>query len=245
MKYAKQLINNYPVLVLNANYFPINLSCVYEAIVLIYLGKAEEIEKRPDDSSPYVIRVTNKYNLDYLTQQPNPSKVKVWERDNFTCQYCGAVLPRHSRFLTVDHVVPKARGGQFSWDNLVTACGKCNTKKNDLTLEEAGFHLLKKPVCPTWEAYIFGHYIKSNPNWKKYFPSQGEREMRKIKEEKKVRCRNCSLWKKGRCNHTTLIDGDFTSYCVKYISRKEGLEKNCDIMKKIKKKGVRNASLYT
>lgn len=74
------------------------------------------------------------------------SRKNIYERDRYTCQYCGEKLP--SSKLNIDHVVPKSKGGRNSWDNLVCACIKCNTRKADKSLAESGMKLLHKPYKP-------------------------------------------------------------------------------------------------
>ncbi|MBN1808202.1 MAG: HNH endonuclease [Planctomycetes bacterium] len=74
----------------------------------------------------------------------------IFERDKYRCQYCGSRLP--SSELTLDHVVPRSRGGKSAWDNIVVACVKCNTRKGNSLPGEAGMRLLKKPSKPKWPA---------------------------------------------------------------------------------------------
>ena len=76
------------------------------------------------------------------------SRINVMTRDGFTCQYCGVVLPMKQ--LTYDHVCPRSRGGRTSWENVVTACKRCNHAKGDRTPREAAMPLRKAPVKPVW-----------------------------------------------------------------------------------------------
>ena len=115
---------NGAVLVLNQNYEPLNVCNVRRAIVLVFDGKAEILESRPITiksatrcfPSPSVIRMV------YLIHKPRPrvklTRREVFIRDGYTCQYCG----RQSGDLTIDHVVPRSRGGEHAWENLVSAC---------------------------------------------------------------------------------------------------------------------------
>ena len=125
------------VLVLNQDYSPISVCTVQRAFVLTYLQKTELIETAngykinavsESYPMPSVIRLTRYVNAPYkgvaLTRQ------NVFKRDGFSCQYCGA-----DRELTLDHVKPRSKGGRSVWNNLVTACKRCNTHKGDSTPE--------------------------------------------------------------------------------------------------------------
>ncbi len=128
------------VLVLNATYEPLNVCSVRRACVLLLKDKAEivEILDRPMRSStrsyprPTVIRLVSyvrvpRYHARKITRRA------VFARDGFRCQYCGT-----SGRLTVDHVVPRSKGGGSSWDNIVTSCAPCNLRKADRLPHEAG-----------------------------------------------------------------------------------------------------------
>jgi 5-methylcytosine-specific restriction endonuclease McrA len=80
------------------------------------------------------------------------SRANVYARDDHTCQYCGHRLPPSQ--LTFDHVIPVARGGHKGWDNIVTCCIPCNRRKGDNTLEEIGFHLVRRPRRPAALPYL-------------------------------------------------------------------------------------------
>jgi 5-methylcytosine-specific restriction endonuclease McrA len=128
---------NTSVLVLNSSYEPLNITSWKRAIVLLLKQKAQILSHR-------VIRLFNYVKLPIskiLSHQP--SRSMIYKRDNNSCQYCGA-----TRHLTIDHVVPKSKGGEDSWENLVVACSSCNTKKGDTLLEQTGMKLRKKPRAP-------------------------------------------------------------------------------------------------
>ncbi len=141
---------NKAVLVLNQNYEPLNVCNVRRAIVLVIDGKAEVLEVHPSSvasptrvfPSPSVIRMV------YLIRRPHPrvklTRREVFVRDHYTCQYCG----RQAHDLTIDHVVPKSKGGAHAWDNLVSACKTCNHRKGGKSLPEARMSLKKDPAEP-------------------------------------------------------------------------------------------------
>ncbi|HEY3078991.1 MAG TPA: HNH endonuclease [Chloroflexota bacterium] len=162
-----------PVLVLNQNYEPLNVCNQKRALVLVNRGKAEVLEhgksvlRSPSQTfqSPSVIRLV------YLIKRPRPKarlcRKEVFVRDNYTCQYCGA----RGRDLTIDHVVPRHKGGKHSWENLVSACRACNHRKGGRTPEEARMHLLKTPVQPKVSTYYILHqYLHSYGEWRKFIP---------------------------------------------------------------------------
>ncbi|MCS7253954.1 MAG: HNH endonuclease [Armatimonadota bacterium] len=140
------------VLVLNHNYEPLNLTSVRRAIVLILKGRAEVVKHNDsvirypsgEMAVPSVVRLSQ-----YARRPPvrvKLSKKSILARDNYTCQYCGYSGPG----LTVDHVIPRERGGNSDWDNLVCCCVKCNIKKGNRTPEEANMHLQKMPRRPAY-----------------------------------------------------------------------------------------------
>ncbi|MDE3095988.1 MAG: HNH endonuclease [Chloroflexota bacterium] len=162
------------VLVLNQNYEPLNVCNARRAFVLVDRGKAEVLEHgsaflRSANASfllPSVIR------LIYLIKRPRPqmrlSRREVFNRDRHTCQYCGR---RGQRDLTLDHVVPRHRGGRHTWDNLVTACKTCNHRKAGHTPQEAKMALLKQPHQPhVNNYYVVYPYLRSEEGWRKFIP---------------------------------------------------------------------------
>jgi len=82
----------------------------------------------------------------FVPRPPIPTKASVYDRDAGTCAYCGKPLPRHS--ATIDHVIPRAQGGQDTWHNLVLSCARCNQKKGNQTPGQAGMRLLHQPYTP-------------------------------------------------------------------------------------------------
>lgn len=161
------------VLVLNQNYEPLNVCNLPRAFRLLFGEKAEVIEydhqvirtPRTEYRAPSVIR------LQYQIRRPRPrvklSRREVFVRDRHTCQYCG----RQSHDLTLDHVVPRHRGGGHTWENLVAACKTCNHRKGGKTLEEARLRLLRPGFEPRSDMYsLFTPYLgdERNEGWRTY-----------------------------------------------------------------------------
>ncbi len=158
---------NQPVLVLNANYEPLNVCTTRRAVGLMMAGKAEMLLNgrgviKTASSSyprPSIVR------LSYMVHRPRPrvklTKREIFRRDRYTCQYCG-----RKNNLTIDHVIPRHRGGGHSWVNLVTACAPCNRRKGGRTPEEANMTLLSDPAEPSASAeYLFGHMLEHHREW--------------------------------------------------------------------------------
>ena len=125
------------ILVLNATYEPINITSWKRAFVLLLKEKAQIVSHR-------VIRLFEYIKIPFTKLRNNkPTRNAIYQRDGHKCQYCGA-----TRKLTIDHIIPKSKGGSDDWDNLVVACSSCNIKKGDKYLEQTGMKLLKKPVQP-------------------------------------------------------------------------------------------------
>jgi len=138
-----------PVLVLNATFEPINVTAVRRALVLLLKGvaQAEELNHAEIHSASHVVRVPSVIRLlayRHIPQQSRAlSRKNILLRDRNTCQFCGKVFPASD--LTLDHVVPRSRGGRSSWENLVACCYQCNNRKGDRTPEEAGLQLVRRP----------------------------------------------------------------------------------------------------
>ncbi|MCS7005678.1 MAG: HNH endonuclease [Cytophagales bacterium] len=144
------------VLVLNADYRAYTVCSLYKAFILVYLQKAEVITAqagraiRTVDKSyvaPSIIRLNKYVNLPYKGVML--SRQNIFKRDNYTCVYCGS-----REDLTLDHVIPRSRGGTSSWTNLVTACRRCNAKKGDFTPEEANMKMAYAPYKPSFIMFL-------------------------------------------------------------------------------------------
>jgi len=160
-----------PVLVLNANFEPINVCDMRRAIGLVLSEKAALVINGRGDvhtvnasfPRPSVIR------LQSMIHRPRPhlklTRREVFRRDNYTCQYCG----KHTTDLTIDHVIPRHLGGLHVWDNVVAACPACNHRKGGRLLKEANMHLLRRPTEPPTSArYIFGRHLAENEEWETF-----------------------------------------------------------------------------
>ncbi|MGR3810864.1 HNH endonuclease [Jiulongibacter sp. NS-SX5] len=158
------------VLVLNADYTAISVCTVPKAFVLVYLKKAELLKDddraklRTVSSSyplPSVIKLHQYVNVPYKGVVLN--RQNIFKRDGNKCVYCGT-----RRELTLDHVLPKSRGGKTNWDNLVAACKRCNGRKGDCTPEEAMMPLTVKPFKPTFVTFLRDYSGSAAKVWAPY-----------------------------------------------------------------------------
>jgi len=165
---------NLPVLVLNQNYEPLNICRVRRAVVLLYRDKAEMLENGSGfiHSASYIFPLPSVIRLAYIIKRPRQerklTRLEVFNRDQYTCQYCG----KETRQLTLDHVIPRYRGGEHVWENVVGACIPCNRRKAGKTLEQAGMRLIRHPSPPPGNItfYIPYHYRQTQNEWQKYLP---------------------------------------------------------------------------
>jgi 5-methylcytosine-specific restriction endonuclease McrA len=147
------------VLVLNATLEPLNTVSVPRAVALLLSDKAELIEAAEARlrsqcltlPMPLVIRLVTYVQIPHRMPL-RVTRCGVFSRDHYTCQYCRNTLPPAD--LTLDHVLPRCRGGQTRWENVVTACKPCNHRKNDRTPAEAHMRLQRKPFRPRYVAIV-------------------------------------------------------------------------------------------
>ena len=138
------------VLVLNFDYTPLNVTSIRRGFVLVDKGKAEIVKSDENPITagyntyvrPLIIRLL-KY-IKHHVRTLRASRPRIYKRDNYECVYCGS-----KKDLTLDHVLPKSRGGGNDWTNLVTSCFKCNLKKGNKTPDEARMFMRQKPFVPT------------------------------------------------------------------------------------------------
>lgn len=163
-----------PVLVLNASYEPINICAARRAMILILKGVAAAEEHshthvhsaRASIKLPSVIRLLEYRRIPH--QGRSLSRKNILLRDRYTCQYCGRVLP--SSELTLDHVVPRSRGGDSTWENLVACCNPCNNRKGNRTPDEANMKLARapRPFNLHTSRHLMRLLAKSDAQWRKY-----------------------------------------------------------------------------
>uniref|UniRef100_UPI00404715A5 HNH endonuclease n=1 Tax=Roseivirga sp. TaxID=1964215 RepID=UPI00404715A5 len=158
------------VLVLNQDFSPLTLCSAERAFLLLFLKKADLVHDAPGETirtvsahfpMPSVIRLQKYIFIPYKTVML--SRQNVFKRDLHQCQYCG-----NRKELTLDHVLPKSRGGQTSWQNLVAACKRCNSLKGDRTPEEAQMPLNKSPFKPSYIMFVRNFSGLTSEEWLKY-----------------------------------------------------------------------------
>ncbi|OGQ22038.1 MAG: HNH endonuclease [Deltaproteobacteria bacterium RIFCSPLOWO2_02_FULL_44_10] len=178
------------VLVLNRSFIPVDVTSVQRAFCMLYrdIARAVDVEYQTFDfhswcrrsshiqdeviglvgRSIHIPRVVVLLHYDHFPKRNiRFSRQNIFLRDNFTCQYCARKFPRSH--LNLDHVVPRAQGGETTWDNIVTSCHPCNRRKGGLRPEEAGILLMRKPYRPF--AFPFFHTrfgIKLHDQWKPF-----------------------------------------------------------------------------
>ena len=143
-------------LVLNRDFRPISVCSIQRAFVLVFMKKVEMVSSfngskfhtvDREFSIPAVVRLHNYINVPYRGVEL--SRGNIFKRDSHQCQYCGS-----DNNLSIDHVLPRSRGGATNWKNLVTACKPCNARKGDDTPEEAAMPLAIKPFKPSYLMFL-------------------------------------------------------------------------------------------
>lgn len=163
---------NYPVLVLNQSYEPLTVCRARRAVVLIFQGKAEMLENGVglihsiSDTFPLPSVIRLAQMIKRPRRQRKMTRFEIFNRDKYTCQYCG--MQSHS--LTLDHVIPRYRGGQHTWENVVSACAACNRRKAGRTPREANMKLIREPVPPRGGPFyvVPYRYLQNRDEWRKY-----------------------------------------------------------------------------
>lgn len=178
-----------PTLVLNRNWQPVNVATVARALVLLWNESARVVDPadyqtfdwkdwsklRPEDGDAFVqairfrIRVPEVITLTEYDRLPTAavtfSRRNIFKRDKYVCQYCGEQPGTEE--LTIDHVVPRAQGGESRWDNCVLSCIDCNHRKADRTPKQAGMKLRREPVRPEWKPLYATHDMRIE-SWSKF-----------------------------------------------------------------------------
>lgn len=159
------------VLVLNANYQPVNICNLRRAVGLLMADRADLVLNgrgvlrlmRGTFPRPSVIRLLQMVSVPRI--HARLSRREVFRRDGYVCQYCG----KHTPELTIDHVIPRHMGGRHIWTNVVAACPACNHRKGGRTSEEAHMFPMNIPQEPSTAAvYVFGHYLVNNADWEPF-----------------------------------------------------------------------------
>jgi 5-methylcytosine-specific restriction endonuclease McrA len=162
------------VLILNASYEPLHVCSVKRAITLLMHDLAERVldGDRVLRSPSAVVAVPSIIRLRRYVRRPHRQRVafnrkNVFRRDDHTCQYCGV----RSHDLTLDHVLPRSRGGPTTWENVVACCRRCHTGKRDRTPAEAGMGLRRRPGAPAFMfSSAYGLLPDVDPAWEAYLP---------------------------------------------------------------------------
>ncbi len=163
------MLNLPKVLLLNYSYEPIMVVSIKKAIILHVLEKVDMVEKSDKYINslylsipiPYVVKLKN-----YLYVKPKQlalTRNNIIKRDDSECQYCG----KKASAMTIDHVIPKDKGGKDKWENLVAACKKCNIYKGNFLLDELDMKLIKKPSQPSYLLHL-QKYKSKHPSWDQY-----------------------------------------------------------------------------
>jgi len=161
------------VLVLNATFEPINVCTVRRATVLVLKAKAEILEQSDRElhwaagslPRPIVVRLKTYVRIPHDTHKRKITRRAVFARDGWECQYCGS---RGS--LTVDHVIPRSKGGGSTWDNIVASCAPCNRRKGDRLPHQVGMHPRRKPRIPAPTIFIHLASPTIPHGWHQYLP---------------------------------------------------------------------------
>src|SRR4051812_5478129 len=156
-------------LVLNASYEPLCVVATRRALVLVLDDKAELVHaadgffrsERTAYPEPSVVRLSHYVKVPYQARVALNRRA-VFARDGHRCQYCGAAAEN------IDHVIPRSRGGEHTWENVVAACRPCNSRKQDRLLHETTFSLRRKPTAPRERAWILVASGQVRPDWEPY-----------------------------------------------------------------------------
>ena len=161
---------NDKVLVLNQDYSPLTLCTVSRAFLLVFLEKAELLAADKNGymrtvsmsyPKPSVIKIKSYVHVSY--KGVVLSRYNIFKRDGHKCQYCDT-----TKDLTLDHLIPRSKGGKSTWKNLVTACKRCNSRKGDRTPIEAGLVLQKPPFKPSYIMFLRNSIGALNDDWQQY-----------------------------------------------------------------------------
>jgi len=184
---------NSPVLVLNRYFFPVDITNVKRAFLMLYIGAAKAVDanyetfdfhswseisvlKSADSIQTVskVIKIPRVVMVVRYDKVPNKevkfNRYNIFKRDKSQCQYCESVFPKNE--LTLDHVVPRFLGGKSTWENVVCCCIQCNRRKGSKLLSQTNMKLVSKPIKPSWEilSNLYLKTVKFN-EWKSFLNS--------------------------------------------------------------------------
>jgi 5-methylcytosine-specific restriction endonuclease McrA len=158
-------------LLLNASFEPLCVVSVRRAVVLVLKDKAEVVARNGAELRserrvipvPSVIRLVHFVRVPYRSRVPL-SRRAVFARDGHRCQYCNRAAEN------IDHIVPRSRGGEHAWENVVASCRSCNARKEDRTLTESGLHLRRPPIAPHASLWLVASAGSLDPAWEPFLP---------------------------------------------------------------------------
>jgi len=145
-------------------------------MILLFTGRAEVVTEYSDKIInsvtqsfflPKILRLNNRHKTNNKVKF---TRLNVYHRDDFTCQYCDSKYPVNN--LTFDHVIPQSKGGSTSWENIVTCCKQCNTRKGDMSVKEFGQELKNYPRRPPWSPELCLRLKEDDPQeWFQWMPN--------------------------------------------------------------------------
>jgi 5-methylcytosine-specific restriction endonuclease McrA len=156
---------------LNASFEPLCVVSMRRAVVLVLKDKAQVVARNGAELHserrvipvPSVIRLVHFVRVPYRSRVPL-SRRAVFARDGHRCQYCNRAAEN------IDHIVPRSRGGEHAWENVVASCRACNARKEDRTLAESGLHLRRPPVAPHASLWLVANAGCLDPAWEPFLP---------------------------------------------------------------------------
>ncbi|MDD4972973.1 MAG: HNH endonuclease [Bacteriovorax sp.] len=164
-------------LLLDCNYFPVKIISWQKAMILFLTERAEVVDEYEDKlirsvSTSYKLpKVLRLFQTHKISQNVKFSRMNVFFRDQFKCQYCEIQLAASE--LTFDHIIPVSQKGATNWENVVTCCKSCNTHKGSKTLKAANMKLLKVPKKPRWSPELCLRPLETDPvEWRNFFPTR-------------------------------------------------------------------------
>lgn len=163
------------MLVLNASYEPLHVCSVRRAVVLVLKAKAEIVERgarvlhseRDEIARPAVIRLVTYVRVPHDRHARRITRRAIFARDAWTCQYCGS-----GTTLTVDHVIPRSKGGSSDWENVVTSCAPCNRRKGDQLPEQIGMRPHHRPQRPAPYVFLTMAAPVTPSSWRSWLPAE-------------------------------------------------------------------------